>query len=192
MFYSTQQRLHIQNAALNISHLQNCMKNSYRIQRIFYSNIRNKMDCKKLFAQSKFVSDPRIVAARKAISKRFKLMGLFGIFSIILIYFCFTFITSITDAVGIYNMTKGKQESFVPKMNTRVIISNKEFDNETYKKDGDVELVDEYKEFNRTMLSIKQTYSDFNQKVSDYQRALNKEVTDKVDETMMLREHDNY
>ena len=150
------------------------------------------MDCKKLFAQSKFVTDPRIVAARQAIKKRFRMIGIFAILVIIIIYFITTFISSIMGAVSTYNMTKGKQEAFQPKMNTRVVISNKEFDNEKYKRDGEIELVDEYKEFNRNMLSIKQTYSDFNQKVTQYQRALNKEVTDKVDEKMMLREHDNY
>jgi len=96
------------------------------------------------------------------------------------------------DSVALYNMTKNKQDGFQQSMNTRVVISNKEFDNENYDKNDDIDLVDEYKEYNRNMSSIKQTYSEFNKKVTEYQRAMNRDVTDKIDEKMMLREHDNY
>jgi len=150
------------------------------------------MDCKKLFSQSKFVTDPRIISARKAMTKRFRLIGILGIFIIILLYFIIHFITSIMDSVALYNMTKNKKDGFQQSMNTRVVISNKEFDNENYDKNDDIDLVDEYKEYNRNMSSIKQTYSEFNKKVTEYQRAMNRDVTDKIDEKMMLREHDNY
>ena len=96
------------------------------------------------------------------------------------------------DSVALYNMTKNKQDGIQQSMNTRVVISNKEFDNENYDKNDDIDLVDEYKEYNRNMSSIKQTYSEFNKKVTEYQRAMNRDVTDKIDEKMMLREHDNY
>jgi len=96
------------------------------------------------------------------------------------------------DSVALYNMTKNKKDGFQQSMNTRVVISNKEFDNENYDKNDDIDLVDEYKEYNRNMSSIKQTYSEFNKKVTEYQRAMNRDVTDKIDEKMMLREHDNY
>lgn len=148
--------------------------------------------CKELFAQSKFVTDPRIKSARKAMSKRFQLLGVLIIFVIILIYFCIQFITAIIDSVSTYNMTKANQESFQSKINSRVIIANKEYDDEKYEEDKDVVLVDEYKEYKRNMSSIKQTYAEFNKKVTAYQRALNKDVTDNIDEGIMLKENDNY
>jgi len=101
------------------------------------------------------------------------------------------FIMTIYDSINnFYAMTKSSETKI--NTNGRAAIASQEFDNEEYDELGNEELVDEYNEFKRSMAKVKEIYADYNQKVTAYQKSLEKEPTDVIDEKLMLREHDDY
>ncbi len=111
---------------------------------------------------------------------------------IIIVYFIIAFAMSISDAIGNYRMMAKRSDEAKTRMSGNMVISNAEYDNEEYGEGQNDGLVDEYNEFKRNMARVKQVYADYNTKVAAYQRGLDKEPTDIIDEKLMLREHDEY
>ena len=148
-------------------------------------------DCQNKFITNKNLQDPRITEAYTAMYGRLRMLGIFAIFVLILIYFIIIFITTIYDSIAhYYSMTDQKND--YTSMNGRAAISLSIYDNEEYDEMGDEEIVNEYNEYKRSMAKIKTIYADYNEKVSVYQRSLDKEPTDVIDEKLMLKEFDNY
>lgn len=148
-------------------------------------------ECKNKFITSKYLEDPRIKEANTAMHSRLRMLGIFAIFVILLIYFIIAFAMAIYDSIAnYYALTKNNDAKTT--MNGRAAIASSDFDNEQYGDQNGEELVDEYNEFKRNMAKVKEIYSDYNQKVTEYHKSLEKEPTDIIDEKLMLREFDEY
>lgn len=147
------------------------------------------LDCKSKFITSKHVAHPLIEKARLALTGRLRMLFLFFLFAGILIYFIVIFVTTIQSSISDYNRMSDNQ-TYALSGNATFVSSS--YDNEEYSNDTGEVQIDEYNEFKKSMASIKQIYSDYNEKVATYQRGLNKEPTDIIDEKMLLRDNDNY
>lgn len=148
-------------------------------------------DCKNKFITSRNLQDPRIKEANTAMYGRLRMLGIFALFVILLIYFIIAFAMTIYDSItNYYALTKDNDAKTT--MNGRAAIASSDFDNEQYGDANGDELVDEYNEFKRSMAKVKEVYADYNQKVAAYQKSLDKEPTDVIDEKLMLREFDDY
>ncbi len=137
------------------------------------------------------MEDPVIGRARSAMNKRFTVMFIFIVFGFIFGYYAVTFASSIIKSISLYKTIENSNKLEISG-NSKMLISNKTYDDEVYGEKNEVELVDEYKEFQKNLTNIKQTYSDYNKKVTEYQRALNKDVTDVIDEKIFSSKFDNY
>jgi hypothetical protein len=124
-------------------------------------------------------------------NKRFTVMFIFIVFGFIFGYYAVTFASSIIKSISLYKTIENSNKLEISG-NSKMLISNKTYDDEVYGEKNEVELVDEYKEFQKNLTNIKQTYSDYNKKVTEYQRALNKDVTDVIDEKIFSSKFDNY
>lgn len=149
-------------------------------------------ECKKIFATSKYVTDPVVEKAKSYMYKKVRLLLLMSFITLIFIYFIISFAVKLKSSINLFNDTKLKIDKYQVNSNGKYAISNKAYDDEDYNKDDNIVLVDEYKEFQQYINKISDTYQDFNQKVTEYQRSQNKDVTDIIDHTILLREHDNY
>lgn len=151
-----------------------------------------KINCNNEYALTKIVQDPRLERAKLAMFDRFKMLGVFVLFAIIIVIFAAMFIGNIVTSIATYNSMVKRNGDTKTGLSGSAAISNPDYDSEVYDDDKDIKLVDEYNEFKKNMARIKQLYSDYNSKVTAYQRSMNQEPTDVIDEKIMLRQHDNY
>lgn len=149
-------------------------------------------ECKKIFATSKYITDPVVEKAKSYMFKKVRLLLLMSFITLIFIYFIISFAVKLKSSINLFTDTKLKIDKYQVNSNGKYAISNKAYDDEDYNKDDNIVLVDEYKEFQQYINKISDTYQDFNQKVTEYQRSQNKDVTDIIDYTILLRDHDDY
>lgn len=150
------------------------------------------MSCDNKFATSKFISDPWIREAKTAFFGRIRTLGIFVIIAILIITFATKFAFDIYSSISTYRYMTNQMALPTSMSSGTATIASASYDNEEYANENDEILFDEYNQFKRNMANVKQLYAEYNSKVTEYQKSINQEPTDVIDERLMLREHDNY